>query len=108
MSFGRTRRPLLSIGIFVISGVRLHQFHGPVLFGAAIGSINQGHGLQVVAPANRWFGVCLERDEKLRHGSDERIGKPTLFPGWAMEIGIALARIAQGRRSRVGILAPTN
>ena len=61
--------------------VDLIRLDGAMFRGAPVGGLDQGHGLEVVAPSDGRFLAGLEGDEKLGHGADEGVGKPALLPG---------------------------
>ena len=79
-----------------------------MFLGAAVGGLDQGHGLEVVAAADGRFLAGLERDEKLGHGADERVGEPAFVPGRRVKTGVALGCVGDCRWGGVGILTPAD
>ena len=69
--------------VFIADGelaglLNLSQRDGAVFPGTAVGGLDEGHGVEVVACADGRFFAGLECDQQLRHGADEGVGEPTL------------------------------
>ena len=60
--------------------VDLARLDGAMFTGASVGGFDQGHGLEIVAPADGRFPTSLECDEELGHGADEGVREPALVP----------------------------
>ena len=60
--------------------VDLTRLDGAMFPGAPVGGLDQGHGLEIVAPADGRFSAGLECDEELGHGADEGVREPALVP----------------------------